>query len=241
MLTRPKLRKVLNNRGNSILNGIVATALIGVSAVLISRGYFSGLKFKQLVQQKAGLTSVEDAFVSALTQAAFYLPQPFTTTNPQLTSAQFMNRMLGGSGLDIFGTGTAVMFDNTLASKLDKSNNAKAVREKCNSSSFAPKVPNAASPAEFIFCLSFNNSNNSGKNTFMGSDAAFALVKVTLKGRNGTQRELLTVVPTWQSFVSDPQRTGNYQAHVMYSIYWGSETGEPNVFEKAGFAIKDLR
>ncbi len=233
--------KLLREEGNAILIGIISVTILGVTIVLLTNGYFSTLKFKSRVEQKASLSEVENGILLALTKASFYEPTQGSGSSAVITASQFINGILGGSGLDVSGAGTLISFSNSEAIKLDKNLKSKTFRERCNTSSLVPKVPaSRTAPADFVFCISMKN-NGGAKNTFFGSDAAFALIKVSLKKTSQSQREFIVGAPNWGGFVDDLQRVNNYQADIFYSIFWGEKDKEINIFEKSGNALKDLR
>jgi len=241
MSSNPTKKVILNSRGNSILIGVVATTVLAVTALLISNGYLSSVKFKNKVEQKASVSQIENAFLVALSKATYYYSSD--SANPP-TKTDFITKMLGGSGLDIAGVGKAVKFSYSGAEGLGASDsNAQKAREECNKTTFAPLVPTAADkPADFIFCLTFQKAfERGGENSFFSSDVAFAVVKVSLKKRNGTQKELLTTIPNWQDFKNDSPPSSNFQADIYYTLFWGKKNDSTSVFEKSGNALKDLR
>lgn len=232
---------ILNSRGNSILIGVIATTVLAITAVMMSNGYLSSLKFKNKVEQKASVSQIENAFLVALSKASFYYS---TASAIPPNKTEFISGMLGGSGLDIAGVGKAVEFSYSGAEGLGASDsNAQKAREECNKPAFAPKVPDTAtSPADFIFCLKFQKAfERGGENSFFSSDVAFGVVKVSLKKRSGTQKELLTTIPTWQDFYTNADRNLNFQADIYYTLFWGKKNDSTGVFEKSGNALKDLR
>lgn len=226
-----------NTRGNSIIIGTVAAALIGITVVMLTNGYLSTLKYKARTEQKAALTPVLDSILSSLAQATFYS----SPANPSDTLSQkmFMDRLLGPDGLDVPGGGKLVPFDANSAALLDVEDPDSIAL--CNNSTKTPLIPAAkTSEAVFVFCVSLRNSSSAPSNTFFGSDAGFALFKVVLKKADATHKDYLTVVPTWGSFIDSTQQIKEFQAEFTYSIFWGKKHDVSNTFKKFGVAVKDL-
>lgn len=228
-------------RGSGIIGGVIAATVFGIVIVTFGKGYLSSIQFKSLMEQKHSFNDVETGFLGALAQSSFYGPTSGSPSAGVIAIEPFITRLLGGTGLDVLGMGKLVPFDKDSASKLKGTTAAAAVAQ-CEDSAKIPKIPSSTTAdATFLYCLSFNSTTSAKGDTFFGSDAAFAMVKVNLKPTIATQRNFMTAMPSWGSFISDPNPIENFQAQIIYSVYWGKTHQESKSFEKMGMALKDLR
>lgn len=221
-----RIHKLHKSNGNAILGGVVAVTLLAVSAVMLTKGYLSSLKLKSRVQIKASFSSVEDGIVYAFTDRNLYL------TNSAINQA-LENK------ITIPQAGNLTRFNPVSAAKLENQTILSQARARCSQDGYSPSQN--SSPAEFIFCFSTDNPLNSNAapqspHTFFGVDAAFGLMKVTMKNRNDSHLNSIIRKANWGEFKQNPD---NFRAEFNYQIFWGRE--KQPAFSKLGYTIRDLR
>jgi len=225
MPIRMTYNKLRNQCGNAVLVGVVAVTLVATSAVMLTQGYLSTLKFKSRVQLKASLTSVEDGIIFAFANRALYL-----------TSGSIARALQ--SQITVPQAGVVTDYNATSAAKLGSEpilNNARA-----NCARGIREPSNAGSPAEFIFCFSTLNTSNSSlgaisSNSFFGVSSAFGLVKVAFKNRNASHLNSIIKTASWGEFQQNPE---SFQAEFNYQFFWGKEN--ESAFTKTGSTIREL-
>ncbi|MBM4317002.1 MAG: hypothetical protein FJ116_05930 [Deltaproteobacteria bacterium] len=229
-----------NQRGNEILTSVIAAAILGTTIVLIVRGYTSSSKFKNRVEHRASLSSVESGILSALTLASVYKLRA-TSSTPLSNASEFITALTNSTELHILGAGKLVKYNASQAVLLVGSS-ATAAATFCNNTAKAPKVPTASNQsAIYVFCLSGMNSDDASHKTFFGSDISFGLFKVSLKEINVNHFSFVTTSTRFGDFAVNTFPSKNYQAEINYSLFWGKAHDAVNSFEKTGYAIKDLR
>ena len=220
------IHKLHESNGNAILGGVVAVTILAVSAVMLTQGYLSTLKFKSRVQLKSSLTSVEDGILYAFSDKNLYL------TSNAITQA------LQGK-ISISQVGKLTLFNSASASKLENQIDLSRARGTCAQNNYQPSSD--SSPAEFIFCFSTDTSSNSNDgnrsiHTFFGVESAFGLMKVTIKNKNDSHLDSIIKKANWGEFKQNPD---NFRADFSYQFFWGREN-QP-AFSKLGNTIRDLR
>lgn len=220
------IQKIHKSNGNAILGGVVAITLLAVSAVMLTQGYLSTLKFKSRVQLKSSLTSVEDGLIYAFTDKNLYL------------ASNALKQALQGK-ISISDVGKLTLFNPYSAAKLENQIEVNRARETCAQNFYQPTAD--SSPAEFIFCFSTDNPSNSSNvnrsiNTFFGVESAFGLMKVTIKNKNDSHLDSIIKKANWGEFKQNPN---NFRADFSYQFFWGREN-QP-AFSKLGNTVRDLR
>lgn len=216
-----------SRQGNQILIGVIATTVLGVVAVGISRAYFSMIRLKTLTSARTSFIDYERAFVAGIGSQALA-----AISNPNC-NANLLNQL----NLPLGEIGSAKFLSSTtrgiLASSLGV-NETTTNSDQTNLNLAFNSCPNtvqssATAPGTYRFCVGFHSPNDKGFNGMVG---AFAKIRIDLSTRgNPSQQRVLAQAVSCQSFLNSPVR----EIKISYIIYFKKFNDSTGIFTKSGF------
>ncbi len=226
-------KKNIDQRGNTILIGLISVTILGTIAVGVGRAFWGMGRQKANTQARIGVIDYEDALVSAVGEKIL-AGLISSSCSPTFTSTFFNNL-----DIPLASIGSAVSFSSIIKAKLSSqldiqtgTPGANQISLKTAFESCIDQFPgNANSPGIYLFCLGLKGPIVSGKDqSFQGMLGAFAKFRVELGSRDSKSNDRVFTAMSCNEFKS----MNNRELKISYQLHYKKFKDDNGIFMSSG-------